>query len=241
MKFEPVVALLGLICLTAFLFLIDYAARLLRPVSLVKRVGDEGLRVIENVYPEKAAGEPVTTTTPEGVGRVERTVLHRGKSAIVLAVNLPRLVEEAKKANGVIEFAPQVGDFVGAGEPLFLLHGGAVAIDDDCLPACVIFGSERTMEQDPLFAIASWWTSRSRRSPRQSMIRPPPCSRSISFIDCCAAPVVAISGLTTSSIRPEPYASSFGHRIGLISSTSPSSRFDFTAHRISRSRGDSAR
>ena len=36
------VALLGLICLAAFLFLIDYAARLLRPVSLVKRVGDQG-------------------------------------------------------------------------------------------------------------------------------------------------------------------------------------------------------
>ena len=151
--FLCMVASLGLICLAAFLFLIDYAARLLRPVSLVKRVGDEGLRVIESVYPEKAASEPVTTTTPEGVGPVERTILHRGRSAIVLAVNLPRLVEEAKKANGVIEFAPQVGDFVGAGEPLFLLHGSAAAIDDDLLRGCVIFGSERTLEQDPLFAI----------------------------------------------------------------------------------------
>ena len=151
--FLCVVASLGLICVAAFLFLIDYAARLLRPVSLVKRVGDEGLRVIESVYPEKAASEPVTNTTPEGVGPVERTILHRGRSAIVLAVNLPRLVEEAKKANGVIEFAPQVGDFVGAGEPLFLLHGSAAAIDDDLLRGCVIFGSERTLDQDPLFAI----------------------------------------------------------------------------------------
>ena len=151
--FLCVVASLGLICLAAFLFLIDYAARLLRPVSLVKRVGDEGLRVIESVYPEKAASEPVTTTTPEGVGPVEQTILHRGRSAVVLAVNLPRLVELAKNRNGVIEFAPQVGDFVGAGEPLFLLHGSAAAIDDELLRGCVIFGSERTMEQDPLFAI----------------------------------------------------------------------------------------
>ncbi len=151
--FLCVVASLGLICLAAFLFLIDYAARLLRPVSLVKRVGDEGLRVIESVYPEKAASEPVTTMTPEGIAPVEQTILHRGRSAVVLAVNLPSLVEEAKKANGVIEFAPQVGDFVGAGEPLFLLHGGAAAIDDELLRGCVIFGSERTLEQDPLFAI----------------------------------------------------------------------------------------
>ena len=32
-----VVGLLGLICIVAFLFLIDYAARMLRPVSLVRR------------------------------------------------------------------------------------------------------------------------------------------------------------------------------------------------------------
>ena len=53
-----ITGVLGLVCLAAFLFLIDYAARLLRPVSLVKRVGDEGLAVIESVYPEKLTGAP---------------------------------------------------------------------------------------------------------------------------------------------------------------------------------------
>src|SRR5271166_3458998 len=38
-----VVGLLGLICIVAFLFLIHYAARMLRPVSLVGRVGEYGL------------------------------------------------------------------------------------------------------------------------------------------------------------------------------------------------------
>jgi len=147
-----VVGVLGLVCLTAFMFLIDYAARLLRPVSLVKRVSDEGLRVIESVYPEKLTTAPSSTITPQNPGTVERTILHQGTSGIILAVNIPQLLAEAKKANGVIEFAPQVGDFVGIEEPLFLLHGGAAAIDDGSLRACVIFGSERTMEQDPLFA-----------------------------------------------------------------------------------------
>jgi uncharacterized membrane protein len=143
---------LGLVCLAAFLFLIDYAARLLRPVSLVKRVGDEGLAVLESVYSEKFTSAPSVSTTPQDAGPVERTILHRGTSAVVLALDVPCLIDEAKKANGVIEFAPQVGDFVGAGEPLFLLHGGAAAIDDELLRACVIFGPERTLEQDPLFA-----------------------------------------------------------------------------------------
>src|SRR5262245_323000 len=37
--------------LMAFLFLIDYAARLLRPVSIVWLVGEKGRSVIESVYP----------------------------------------------------------------------------------------------------------------------------------------------------------------------------------------------
>ena len=41
----------GMISLIAFLLLIDYAARLLRPISLVARIGNEGIKVIEAVYP----------------------------------------------------------------------------------------------------------------------------------------------------------------------------------------------
>jgi len=149
-----ITGLLGLGCLVAFLFVIDYAARMLRPVSLVKRLGDAELKVLEKMYPEKLAGTPAAPGTHVTVvSSIERTLLHRGSSGIVLSVNLPHLLAEAEKANGVIEFAPQVGDFVGADEPLFFLHGGAAAIDDDTLRQSVIFGIERTMEQDPLFGV----------------------------------------------------------------------------------------
>src|SRR6516225_10513313 len=144
--------LLGLICIVAFLFLIDYAARMLRPVSLIRRVGEYGLAVMESVYPERSAEAQSRAGSQQSPGPAERTILHRGKSAIVVAVNVETLVAEAEKAKRVIEFAPQVGDFVGSGEPLFMLHGGADAIDDRKLRASVVLGSERTMSQDPLFA-----------------------------------------------------------------------------------------
>jgi uncharacterized membrane protein len=146
-----VVGLLGLICIVAFLFLIDYAARMLRPVSLAGRVGKYGLEVIESVYPEQSSEEQDRAGSRRSPGSVEGTILHRGKSAIVVAVNVETLIAEAEKAKGVIEFAPQVGDFVGSGEPLFLLHDGADAIDERKLRASVVLGDERTMEQDPLF------------------------------------------------------------------------------------------
>jgi uncharacterized membrane protein len=147
-----VAGLLALSCIVAFLFLIDYAARMLRPVSLVRHVGQDGLAVMESVYPERCPEAQSIARSQLSLGPAERTILHRGKSAIVVAVNVETLVAEAKKAKGVIEFVPQVGDFVGSGEPLFLLHGGAEAAQERKLRACVVVGAERTMEQDPLFA-----------------------------------------------------------------------------------------
>jgi len=147
-----VAGLLGLICIIAFLFLIDYAARMLRPVSLVRRVGQNGLAVMESVYPEESSEAQSIAASRQSPGPVERTILHRGKSAIVVAANVQALVAEAEKAKGVIEFAPQIGDLVGSAEPLFLLHDGADAINERKLRASVVLGDERTMEQDPLFA-----------------------------------------------------------------------------------------
>ena len=44
---------LSLSSIGAFLYLMDHAARLLRPITIVWRLGEEGLKVIEEVYPVK--------------------------------------------------------------------------------------------------------------------------------------------------------------------------------------------
>jgi len=202
-----IAASLGLFSLMAFLYLIDYAARLLRPVSLVHRVGESGIAVIRSVYPESTTSPstvepslrpasadrtvanadtsgaarflrpvsilkrvgasgmavirsiyPESTTSPHTVepsrrlASPDRTVANADSSGIVLAVDVVGLVAQARRANGMIEFVPHVGDFVAVDEPLFRLYGGASAIDDRQLQAAVALGSERTLEQDPTFA-----------------------------------------------------------------------------------------
>jgi uncharacterized membrane protein len=142
---------LGLASTAAFLFLIDYAARLLRPVSILARVGDEGLAVIEAVYPVQSEA-PDLADAPAAVDAPRRIVAHSGPSQVVLAVDLDTLVRAARQADGVVELVPRVGDFLATGEPLFLLYGGAAQLDDAQLRKAVAFGTERTMEQDPLFS-----------------------------------------------------------------------------------------
>ena len=58
----------------------------------------------------------------------------------------------AKRSGGVIEFVPQIGDFIATDEPLFNLYGGAASLDEQMLRSTVALGPERTMEQDPTFA-----------------------------------------------------------------------------------------
>ena len=132
--------------------LIDYAARLLRPISIVGLVGKAGLTVIESVYPDPSLGPRQSDSQRFKLGTPARTIEYRGTSEIVLATNITELVAEAEKSDGVIEFVPQVGDFIATDEPLFNLYGGTASLDDGDLMSTVAFGPERTLEQDPTFA-----------------------------------------------------------------------------------------
>jgi uncharacterized membrane protein len=147
-----VAACLGVACVATVLFLIDYAAKLLRPITILARVGRRGIDVIQSVYPEMNDGLDPKEAWRDSIDPPVRTILHQGASQIVLAVNVAALMTLAGRSNGVIEFVPQVGDFVAVDEPLFNLRGGAASLDDQALRANVAFGPERTMEQDPTFA-----------------------------------------------------------------------------------------
>ena len=162
-----VAALLSLLCFAAFLYLIDYASRLLRPISILTRVGNDGLDVIASVYPDLSLGPGMPPSQRQKLGPPDRVIYHRGNSGIVLAANINALRAAAEKTDGVIELVPQVGDFVAVDEPLFNLYGKAQGIDEAALRTAIAFGSERTLEQDPTFAFAVSSILRTRRCRRQ--------------------------------------------------------------------------
>ena len=148
-----VAGMLGLFSMAAFLFLIDYAARLLRPISILSRVGENGLTVIKAVYPQPTQGPSLPHIKPQiPAGMPSRIVHHAGRSEVILSVNIETLLAESQKANAVVELLPVVGDFVGTDEPLFALYGNVSGIDENILFSSVRFGVERTLEQDPTFA-----------------------------------------------------------------------------------------
>lgn len=147
-----VAAVLSLASFAAFLYLIDYASRLLRPIAILTRVGNEGLAVIASVYPDPSLEPGLPKSQRQTLAAPDRVIKHQSTSGIVLAVNLDELRRVAESSRSVIELVPQVGDFVAVDDPLFNLYGVTHVIEEDTLRSAVVFGSERTMEQDPTFA-----------------------------------------------------------------------------------------
>jgi uncharacterized membrane protein len=148
-----VAAYSGLASLATFLYLIDHVGKALRPSGAARVVASMGRKVIASVYPrflDEAAGKSLAS---EPIFAVEPTrTIQNQKDGVVLAFDVPGLTSLAERADCVIELAPQVGDFIAIGEPLFRIYQGGASLREAALHGSVAVGQERTMEQDPAFA-----------------------------------------------------------------------------------------
>lgn len=69
------------------------------------------------------------------------------------ALDRARLVRAAREAGIVVEVAVPVGSFVPHGAPLLRLHGDAARVDRAELLRAALLAEERTITQDPAFAL----------------------------------------------------------------------------------------
>ena len=141
-----------LLCLALFILFIDNVGKMLRPSAAVREVAKVGRTVIRASYPvhlkeDAAPPVPIKAITTEK----PRTVLGTIDGA-VLAFDMKGLVSLAERYDCLIELVPEVGQFVAEGDPLFRVYGGQDGLSDTVLRNSIAKGSERTPEQDPLFA-----------------------------------------------------------------------------------------
>jgi uncharacterized membrane protein len=114
--------------------------------------GDQGREVVENLYP------PIDTLPSPDSAELPRspclqTLLHHGDPRFVQAANISRLVDIASKFGCIIELMVTVGDAVLDSVPIMRVYGAAAAIPEQTLRPAITFGSERTFQQDPKYAI----------------------------------------------------------------------------------------
>lgn len=135
----------------AFFVLAGRLLDLLRPRRLFRRLAHECAIAIRDVYPYMLGDEPeieVASLSP-----ASEVVYHRGEAGIISAIDLHRMLVTAERAGAVVELLWPVGSFIPVDAPLFRIHGDSGHIDAAALDRSVIFTDERTITQDPAYAI----------------------------------------------------------------------------------------
>jgi uncharacterized membrane protein len=145
---------LTLLSIVMFLLLIDRTANGLRVAKVVQDIDAASRDVFDGVYPTSASDAVAAEGTAQTLqSDTPVQTIHNGKvGAVVITLDQVGLTTLARRSDAVIEMVCAVGDHVPPGGILLNVHG------ERSLPArrlrrAVIMGDERTIDDDPAFAI----------------------------------------------------------------------------------------
>lgn len=148
---------LAMLSVVVLIYFIHHVPQSINVANVVARVGNDLIWSIHSLYPENLGSEPHPHARPsleDGIGRpVEIPVSHAG--GYLRVIDNGALMEEACKANIVIEICKRPGEFGLPGEPLMRIHSRR-EVDDELaarLEGCFSWGNERTPNQDVLLPV----------------------------------------------------------------------------------------
>ena len=137
---------LVLVSIAVLVVYVHHIGQALRVSALIELVGKETRKLLDRKYPD--AG-PAFETEPGSPA-----VVAARKSGVVTKIGSKELVEEAQRADCVLELVPALGEFVPAGAPLFRVHHGEPAdLDEDQLHSALILALEPTLDEDVAYGI----------------------------------------------------------------------------------------
>jgi uncharacterized membrane protein len=153
---RTLLAALGLMLLSIvmFLLLIDRASDGLRVASVFQAVEREARDSFDAVYPASASEAVEANGAARSLAGLSlvQTIRVGRFGQVVVALRQTGFAELAERYDAVIELVPAVGDHVPAGGVLLKVYGSR-QVPERRLRRAVVLGDERTLEDDPAFAI----------------------------------------------------------------------------------------
>ncbi|MDO8189297.1 DUF2254 domain-containing protein [Conexibacter sp. JD483] len=143
--------LLLIAALLAFFALVSRLIDLLRPRRVIAQVVARAGAAIAETYPFPLADGPPLPLRP--LAPPGALVRHEGTAGVLSALDRGRAVRAAQAAGVVAELAVGIGGFVPRGAVLFRVHGDAAGLDAAELRRAALLADERTIGQDPAFAL----------------------------------------------------------------------------------------
>jgi len=140
--------------LLLFVVFLDRFLHRLRPVAVAAFVASYVRRDFAR-YAATLAATDVFTGVLEPAGQQPGLVIRSTRPGAIQALDVRGLVGWAREHECLVVLCRRIGDFVPAGTTLLQTHGGAASSPraEDALRKMIVLGDERTIEQDPAFAI----------------------------------------------------------------------------------------
>ena len=136
---------LVLVSIAVLVMYVHHIGQSLRVSSLVELVGKDTRRLLDRVYADKGPVLPsVSGAAP---------VVRARESGVIVAIGYEQLVEEARRADCLLELVPALGEFVPADAPLFFVHGASGHVEDDRLHDALILKLEPTLDEDVAYGL----------------------------------------------------------------------------------------
>jgi uncharacterized membrane protein len=123
----------------------------LRLVEIIDRVHLRAETVIDTMYRDELddGEDPTSTDLPSPA----ITVHNHDPAGVVANLDVSRLVTEAQRLDTTIELACSIGSYVATGSPLLLIADRRPGLDEERLRHAITLSDERTIDQDPLYAL----------------------------------------------------------------------------------------
>jgi uncharacterized membrane protein len=142
------------VSLLLLLLYLDRFAHGLRPVAVAAQVARAGRAVVSATPADPSTSDP--SVADDGLARwtgVPSLTVRADRAGTIQAVHRRGLAAVALRDDCLLVLPRGVGDFVPRGAVLVQVYGTARVPDERRLRAMVALGRERTIEQDPAFAL----------------------------------------------------------------------------------------
>ncbi|MCY7303790.1 MAG: DUF2254 domain-containing protein [Thermoleophilia bacterium] len=144
--------LLLLASVVLFLLLLYSTSRQMNLSYVLSLIGDRGRDVIKAFYgPPGSQPAPPEGLDLDGSAVESGRYVYEGPPLVLAAVDFGRLVKLATQAEATIAIEVGVGDSIPSGDVIARVLGGSIPHND--IRRAFLLGTERTMEQDPKFAL----------------------------------------------------------------------------------------
>ena len=159
-----VAMILAITSIAVFIAYVTLTIRGMRIAYAISTVAIETSRALDHMFP---AAERYAEVEAPDLGPPDRVILFRTRplafgglhlaQGMLQAVDIAACVSVAREHDCIVRLTPQVGQYVGSGEPLFELFtgtGGAASLPSDAeLLRSVDIGPERTVYRDPFYGV----------------------------------------------------------------------------------------